>query len=274
MRVVGICRFSFPALGGFKRMHDSVAEREAYLYAPDRMELRFRHFETLTLPSIQAQVDQDFTLLIVVGNSFPKPYTDRLHDLTATTSQVKIIRKEPMKHRLAMQLAIKEELGDDTEESLQFRLDDDDAVARSFVRSARWFARNTAKMRRRWKNFAIEYNSGYSVALSGEGIKAEHVYAPFWPCGLAVTFRPGDKKTVMNYAHHKLHTRMPTMIHPIPDMYLRAKHADNDSEAKFKTGVLHPLTDAQQKMFRDHFNVDEDHVKRVFSAPAVPLDTG
>ena len=34
MRVIGICRFSYPALGGFKRMHETVEEREAYLYAP------------------------------------------------------------------------------------------------------------------------------------------------------------------------------------------------------------------------------------------------
>ena len=274
MRVLGICRFSYPALGGFKRMHDSVADREAYLYAPERMELRFRHFETLTLASIAKQSDPNFTFLIVVGDSLPKAYSERLNDITAHIPQIKIVRKEPMKQRLAMQLAIKEELGEETDENIQFRLDDDDAVALSFVRSSRWFARNTAKMRRKWKNFAIEYNSGYSVSLSDQGIKAEHVYSPFWACGLAVVFRPGDPKTVMNYAHHRLHTHMPTMIHPLPDMYLRAKHDDNDSEANYKTGVLEPLSENQRAFFRTQFNVDEDHVKRVFCAPAAPLGTG
>ena len=83
MRVIGICRFSYPALGGFKRMHDTVKEREAYLYAPARMELRFRHFECLTLPSIAAQQNPDFTFLVMIGQNMPKPYLDRLHGLTA-----------------------------------------------------------------------------------------------------------------------------------------------------------------------------------------------
>ncbi|MFK7939839.1 MAG: glycosyltransferase [Roseovarius sp.] len=271
MRVVGICRFSYPALGGFKRMHDTIAAREAYLYAAPRMDLRFRHFETLTLPSIRAQKDPDFTFLVLVGDSLPKPYLERLHDITANVPQIKIIAKEPMKHRLAMQIAIKEELGDDKEESIQFRLDDDDAVAINFVRSTRWFGRHTAPMRKRWKNMAFEYNTGFSVSLSADGIKAEEVQSPFWACGLAVLFKPGDRKTVMNYAHHRLHTHMPTMINPHPYMYLRSKHEDNDSEAAYKTGVLKPLDAAQRTLLKARFDVDEEHVKRVFGAPAVPL---
>lgn len=273
MKIVGICRFSYPALGGFKRMHDSVAEREAYLYAADRMELRFRHFEALTLPSIRAQKEQRFTFLVLVGDSLPKMYRDRLHDITADIPQIKIIAREPMKHRTAMQIAIKEELGEDKEESIQFRLDDDDAVSLQFIRSARWFARHTGPMRKNWKNIAFEFSKGYSVMLSKDGILAEEVQSSFWACGLAVLFRPGDRKTVMNYAHHKLHTHMPTMINPHPHMYLRAKHDDNDSAANYKSGTFKPLTDAQRALFQQSFNVDEAHVKQLFSRPIAPLGT-
>lgn len=273
MRVIGICRFSYPAMGGFKRMHDSIPEREAYLYDPARMELRFRHFETLTLPSIAAQKDPDFTFLVLVGDSLPQQHLSRLRDITAGIPQVRIVASEPMKHRLAMQIAIKEELGDDTEESIQFRLDDDDAVAVSFVRSIRWFARHTAPMRKRWKNMAFEYNSGYSVQLSASGIEAEKVQSPFWACGLAVLFRPGDPKTVMNYAHHKLHRQMPMMINPHPDMYLRAKHDDNDSAESYDPGPLRPLDETRRAFFKSQFNVDEAHVKSVFSAPAASRGT-
>lgn len=272
MKVIGICRFSYPALGGFKRMHDSIAEREAYLYAPERMALRFAHFETLTLPSIRAQKEPRFTFLILVGESLPKPWRDKLYDITADIPQVKIIAKEPMKHRPAMQSAIKEELGEDTEENIQFRLDDDDAVSVDFVRSTRWFAKHTAPMRKRWANMAFEYNTGYSVRLSEQGITAEELQSPFWACGLAVLFRPGDRKTVMNYAHHKLHTHMPTMINPHPHMYLRAKHDDNDSAAAYKTGTLTPIDEAQRAYFKAKFNVDEAHVQRVFSDPDLPHD--
>ena len=272
LKILGICRFSYPALGGFRRMHDSVAEREAYLYQSRRMELRFRHFETLTLPSIKAQQDPRFTFLILVGESLPKSHMERLRDVTADIPQVRIVAKPPMRHRLAAQQALKEELGDDAIESIQWRLDDDDAVAVSFTRSIRWFAKHTAPMGKSWKNIAFEYNTGYSVTLSANGIVAEEVQSPFWACGLAVLFRPGDPRTVMNYPHHKLHTRMPTFINPMPAMYLRSKHDDNDSAEAYKTGRLSPLTEDQRKLFRDRFNVDEDRVKHAFSAPLPLLD--
>ena len=272
MRVIGICRFSYPAEGGFKRMHDSLAAREAYLYAPERMELRFRHFECLTLPSIAAQQHRDFTFLIVVGESLPEAYRARLHDLTATVPQIRIVAQPPMRHRTAMQRAIKQELGEDDTDSIQFRLDDDDAVSVGFIRSLRWFEKTTRSMRRKWRNVAFEYNRGYAVQLSSRGIAAEEVQTPFWACGLAVLFRPGDPRTVMNYGHHKLHHDMPMISNPGPRMYLRAIHADNDSGAKYKTRGLQPLGAADRAVLRDQFNVDEDRVKAVFSAPPARVD--
>ncbi|MCP3879258.1 MAG: hypothetical protein GY701_12850, partial [Sulfitobacter sp.] len=50
MQVLGLCRFSYPALGGFQVGHDSTADRIAYLYDPARLEERFRLFETVALP--------------------------------------------------------------------------------------------------------------------------------------------------------------------------------------------------------------------------------
>ncbi|MEI4231321.1 glycosyltransferase [Roseovarius sp. D22-M7] len=270
MRVIGICRFSYPAEGGFKRMHDSLAAREAYLYAPERMELRFRHFECLTLPSIAAQQNGDFTFLIVVGESLPEAYRARLHDLTAHVPQIRIVTQPPMRHRTAMQRGIKDELGEDATESIQFRLDDDDAVSVGFVRSLRWFEKTSRPMRRKWRNVAFEYNRGFAVQLSAEGIAAEEVQTPFWACGLAVLFRPGDPRTVMNYGHHKLHHEMPMISNPGPRMYLRALHGDNDSGARDVSRGLQPLGAAERDLFREQFNVDEDRVKAVFSAPRAP----
>lgn len=273
MRIIGICRFSYPALGGFKRMHETVEEREAYLYAPDRMALRFRHFENLTLPSVAAQKDQDFTFLVLIGDSLPKPYLERLHDVTAGIPQIRIVKREPMRHRLAMQHAIKAELGLDEPDSFQFRLDDDDAIAVQFISGLRWFARHTEKMRKNWENMAVEYSSGFTVRLSETGIEARNDQAGFLACGLAAWFRAGHPKTVMNYAHHKLHHTMPTFIHPKAQMYLRSKHDDNDSAARIKADNLKPLSASERDWFKTRFNVDEDLVKAAFSDPIAFHDT-
>lgn len=273
MRVIGLCRFSYPALGGFKRMHDTVKDREAYLYQPERMNLRFNHFESLTLPSITAQKDPRFTFLIVIGPRMPKPYLDRLHDITAAVEQVKIVEMEPIKHRYAMQAAIKEELGEDTEESLQFRLDDDDAVGLNFVRLIRRMARQAGNLRKPWKNMVFEFSKGYEASLSSDGIHLREVQIPYLACGLAALFKPGAKKTIMNFGHHKLHETMPTLIDPEPPMYIRAVHDDNDSKASDRKDRPAPATPEQLALLRERFNVDAAHVKSVFGDQAVLRDT-
>lgn len=273
MRVLGICRFSYPAVGGFRRMHNTIAAREAYLYAPERMEIRFRHFEALTLPSITAQKDGNFTFLMVIGENMPKPYRDRLHDLTAGCRQIRIVTKEPMRHRIALQEVIRAELGEDDAGSIQFRLDDDDAVSRGFVKSLRRDADLCLRVHQTSQRMAIEYNNGFSAMLSADGIVAEQVYSTFWACGLGVVFRPGDPMTIMNFAHHKLHHSMPLIIRPESAMYIRAKHEDNDSRQKYRLHLPEPLTETRRALFKRWFNVDEDHVRKIFSSPVGPPGT-
>jgi len=273
MRVIGICRFSYPGHGGFRRMHDTLEDREAYLYDDARLELRFRHFEALTLPSISAQTNPDFTFLIVTGERMPKKWMDRLRDITALVPQAKIVTSPPLKHRLAMQLAIQNELDDSEESSLQFRLDDDDAVGVDFVAQSLFALRRTGRFRRESPRMVFEFNSGYSVALSGQGMLVRAEKTGFLSCGLAVLFPPGDGKTIMNFGHHKLHHSMPAIIQPKVPMYLRSKHGDNDSGKKFEPTGLVEMTDAQRALFIERFNVDETRVKSIFNAPLAPLGT-
>ncbi|MEM9499239.1 MAG: glycosyltransferase [Pseudomonadota bacterium] len=266
MHVIGICRFSYPALGGFKRMHDTVEDREAYLYAPERMALRFRHFETLTLPSVAAQTDKRFRFLVLTGTRMPDIYRERLHALCAPVAQIRIVSAEPHRHRSITQEVIQSELGETEEESLQFRLDDDDAVATDFVRSIRRTARQARRLRATWRNLVIEYSAGYAVQLTPGGIMAKRIQGQFYACGLAVLFRPGDPKTVMNYGHHKMHHQMPTLIDPTTEMYLRAVHTDNDSKAGSDRTNLAPLDADTRALFKTRFNVDEAAVTASFTA--------
>ena len=270
MRVIGVCRFSYPALGGFKRTHDTVTAREAYLYDSARLTLRFRHFESLTLPSIKAQSDGDFTFLVVTGETLPEPWRARLRDLAAGVPQMRVVEMPPARHRSAMHEAVKAALGADETPSIQFRLDDDDAVSVGFVRGLRRYARTTRQMRRRARYFALDYNHGHTVRLSAHGIASEEARAHLWACGLAVMFRPDDPRTIMSFGHHRLHHVMPTLIDPSPDMYLRALHDDNDSGEAPAPAGLSPLDAARRRLFRERFNVDEDRVKALFAGPPAP----
>ena len=80
MQVIGLCRFSYPALGGFQVEHETVEDRIAFLYAEHRLEERFRLMETVALPCIRHQTDPDFELIIVIGDQLPARHRRRLHE--------------------------------------------------------------------------------------------------------------------------------------------------------------------------------------------------
>ena len=80
MQVIGFCRFSYPAEGGFQVEHGSIRDRMAYLYAPARMEERLRHFECICLPGLKGQTDPDFTLVVMTGPDLPEPWLSLLRE--------------------------------------------------------------------------------------------------------------------------------------------------------------------------------------------------
>jgi len=254
-------------------MHDTIEEREAYLYNDRRMAIRFRHFEALTLPSLAAQTNPEFTLLVVIGEHMPKPWRDRLHDVTAHLPQIKITPIPPMKHRLALQVAILNELEGYTGDSLQFRLDDDDAVGVDFIQQSLFALRRSQRFRKVSDHMVFEFNNGFSVALTEDSLLVQPEFSGFLSCGLSVLFPEGSEKTIMNYGHHKLHHVMPAVIQPELPMYLRAKHDDNDSGAKFEPQGLAPMTEAQAALIKARFNVSEEAISAVCAALLVPRDT-
>jgi len=266
MQVIGICRFSYLGVGGFQVEHDTLEDRAAFLYDPARMEERFRTFETLTLPPLRAQTDPDFTLLIVTGDSLPAPYMARLRALVADLPQAVIQARPPDKHRQAMQTAINAVRRFDNEPCLQFRMDDDDAVACTYVERLREAAHDLRKLGRRHRHIAIDFNQGYIVGAGAEGLSATPTQRPFTTAALALMFKPSVKLTVMNFAHEKLPRMMPTVTFTGEDMLLRGHNAYNDSRQKagIKPIDLTPLDPAQEALFRQVFNVDADHVRRVY----------
>jgi putative rhamnosyltransferase len=268
MQVIGLCRFSWPCIGGFQVEHDSLQQRIDYLYDPARLEERFRTFETIMLPPLKAQNDPDFTLLIVIGETLPKPWLDRLHDLVSDMPQVVIQALAPDRHRPAMQAAINSVRRFDNEPCLQFRMDDDDAVACSFVRDLREAAQDVRKLSRRFPFLAIDFNKGFIATAGPEGLRAVPTTDPYTTAALALMLKPKEKRTIMNFAHEKMQRMMPTVTFTGKDMLVRGYNGFNDSRQKHwvKPAKLQPLTAKEEDHFRSNFNIDADHVRRVFSA--------
>lgn len=267
MRCVGICRFSYAGHGGFKVGHDSFDDLKSFLYAPARMEERFRLFEAITLPSVAQQTDPDFTFLIVTGNSLPQHYLDRLHTLTAGIPQCVIRQYPPRPHRRVMRNALYDWRGKTEEAHLQFRLDDDDAMALSFVEDFRQVAQDIAPIRARHPAVAVDFNRGFVYTADAEGVKLWPYAYAYSAIALGIVVQPGSDITIMSQGHQNLWKEMPTVTFTDRDMMMRGHNDFNDSRLTGKKNVFdyQPMTAGRAQNIRETFGVDDDFVREVFS---------
>lgn len=269
MQVIGICRFSYPAVGGFQVEHETIEDRMAYLYAPERMNARFTLFEAFTLPCLRAQTDPDFIFVIVVGDSLPDTYLERLKHLIADIPQIKLQKHASGPHRSVMKNAIDAVRVSSKEPCLQFRLDDDDAFAVSFIETLRAKAALARPLLREVRSIALDFNQGYIARPTAKGIEAAPVTAAYWSPALALMISSRADTSVMNFSHHKLWQRMPTVTFPGTDMMLRGMNDFNDSRQKpaAKPAKMTLLTPKQEDYFRWTYNIDADAVREMTSRP-------
>lgn len=247
MQVIGLCRFSYPAIGGFQVEHDTVEARRRYLYATDRLDERFRLFETFTLPSLRAQTDGAFEFLIVIGDCLPTEAKDRLHDLTSGMPQVRIITRAPDEHRTVMKSVLNGARRDPSVPCLQFRLDDDDAVAIDFVERLRGSVQDCAGLINANPCAAIDFNNGYMAALTSRGLEVMQMYRSLMTAGLAMYVEGGCDLTIMNFAHQRLGRFMPVVTYPDTPMWIRTLNGYNDSPKARKGKLDLQAPDAEQR---------------------------
>jgi hypothetical protein len=268
MRTVGLCRFSYAGEGGFKVGHDDFTSLEGFLYGAERMEERFRLFEAITLPSVANQTDPDFTFLIVTGDGFPTPYLDRLTNLVKNIPQCVIRQYPPRPHRRIMSKAINDWRGAPDEPSLQFRLDDDDAMALSFVEKFKQAASDLTVICARHSSVAVDFNQGYVYTAGADGVKLWAYHYPYSAIALGMIVQAGSDDTIMNHGHQNLWKTMPTMTFTGDDMMMRGHNDFNDSRLKGKGNVFdyQTMNDAQARHIYETFGVDDANVRAIFSA--------
>ncbi|MGJ8617554.1 MAG: putative rhamnosyl transferase [Sulfitobacter sp.] len=267
MQAIGLCRFSYPAIGGFQVEHDSIQDRIAYLYSERRLEERFRLFETIALPCLKAQTDPDFSLIIVIGDQLPTYHIARLESLIADCPQALIHKEPPRNQREVMKEILNEARLNPSEPCLQFRFDDDDAVAVDFIEKLRKATQDCAPLLRQYKTVAFEWSVGYVAEFGSGGIQAVETFRPFYTAALGMWVKGNNPLTIMNYAHEKIPRFMPAVSFSDTPMWVRSHNSSNDSrQNQAREMSVAPLTTEQEEMFRDRFAIDIDHVRRVFSA--------
>ena len=210
MQIIGLCRFSYPAIGGFQVGHETIEERMDYLWAHDRIEERFRLLETMALPCLRAQTDEDFDLLILIGDQFPKQHRDRLREA----------------------------------------------------------AKDARPLTKKHKTVGLDWNQGYIAEVGAKGISATQIYRAFYVSALGMHIQGDCAMTIHNFMHERIPQFMPCVTYSDHDMFVRTHNGYNDSrQKKVKDWPGEPLPPKQERLFRNRFAVDVDHVKQVFSAP-------
>jgi hypothetical protein len=267
MRTVGICRFSYAGEGGFKVGHRDHAALGAFLYDPVRMEERLRLFEAITLPSVRGQSDPEFTFLIVTGTGLPLRYLARLQGLVAEIPQCVIVQYPPGPHRRVMKRALNDWRGAADAPCLQFRLDDDDAMALSFVKRFKQTARDLAAITARHSSVAVDFNQGYVFTADAKGVRLWAYHYPYSAIALGMIVQAGSDDTIMSHGHQNLWKTMPTMTFTGEDMMMRGHNDFNDSRLKGKKNVFdyQPMDVSQAAHIRATFGIDDDQVRAVFS---------
>ena len=230
------------------------------------MDERFRHFETICLPGLKAQTDPDFTFLILVGSSLPAALRARLEALVADFPQARVVARPPAPHRAVCQEVINE-ARDMAVPCLQFRHDDDDAVAVDFVATLREAARDVTSLLGKHRLVGFDWNRGFIARPDAEGILAEETVTPFWGVAQAMAVQPGVRQTIMNFGHNKILRFMPTVTFTARPMYVRGHNDHNDSRQKTHViPVELPRLDAAgEALFRARFAIDADQVRRIFA---------
>ncbi len=267
MQVIGLCRFSYLAIGGFQVDFEDMEAKKAYLYDPVRMEERFRTLETITLPSIRAQTDRDFTFLIVSGHAMPGHYKRRLAQLVADIPQAVLHYYSPMKHRIIMRKAINAVRRFDDQPCLQFRLDDDDAVGVDFIARLRSEAGHVRGLLDGRRYLALDFNRGFLVQPGPEGLRVVEHIQPYVTSALALMVAPGEKQTIMNFTHNKVAEVMPTVTFTDEDMLLRGLNAYNDSRQKpgIKAPKMHLLDEEGEAYFRARYGIDNAAIRAAWT---------
>lgn len=264
MKVIGLCRFSYPAIGGFQVEHDSLEARMAYLYSAARMEERFRLFENITLPSLRAQSDADFTFVILIGDTLPAPYEARLRDLVAGLNGAEVVSRPSGQHRPIMKEVLNSARHDRSAPCLQFRLDDDDAVAIDFIANLREAARDCAPLLKKHKSVAFDFNHGFLVEPHNSGLWSAEVVRPLFTAALAMYVRGDNPQSIMNFSHNKLSRFMPTVTLTQRAMFVRSHNQTNDSrQGRNRPEKLEPVTQEHRQILESCFAIGSREINQL-----------
>lgn len=235
LQVLGLCRWSYPSqTGAFNNTGESLEALQRELYAEARMKVRLFFLEHLVLPSLRVQSDPDFTLVLMMGEHLPERWRGQILELIADVEQVKpVFLPEGQNHMEACTALMRAHRDPSADVVVEFRLDDDDAVARDFVEQLRGLYRQLRPIYKANKRVAVDFCRGFLLRCEDDGRVNYHpVEARLWTPALALYLPPDHPRSLLNYPHMRTWRNMPVLSLNKKPMFVRGAHGGNDSAIK------------------------------------------
>ena len=232
MKVVFQTRFSFFGQSGWK---SQAAADPELLFAPERLDARLRYFEMVTLPSLVAQTDLDFTHMVLSSTLMPAAHQVRLRELVKDTlggNRARVMFRPEGSAGQFIRSAVHRLYGAET--VAQVVLDDDDAVSNDFVAALRAYGGPAYDNPHGQEDYVfVSFPRGYTIGIENDKLAwLEHRYVPYTNLGLALIGPGLTKRNPFMTSHKKIGLRHPSvMVTNLRPYYLRAVHGHNDSNA-------------------------------------------
>lgn len=228
--IVGHIRFSFYGVTDTRERPDDTGEALARLYDETRMARRFHLFENLTLPSLRAQTDKDFQLVVMSSDVMPERFKSRLSALMAgfpgAVVDYSLYQRSDKAFRPHMQASFGP---NQTGTAVHFRLDDDDALGRTFIADLRRISQTLPP------STHITFPRGlilFPASLdSPEGAVMEELRY-LTAIGLSVVGSAAFPKNPFQMMHGNVWGRWPTVSWPRCHAFIRTQHFTNDTLAR------------------------------------------
>lgn len=230
IKMTGVIRFSVLTPDYYARRFPDQKDAAAHLFSPERMELRFRLFEKLCLPSLARQTDQDFRFVVLTSDQMPRDQLWRLEDLLSPMENSRLMVAAPDVHYQLLKAAYDSVPEEGESHFIRFRLDDDDAVDMNFVQRTKAYAQSMIPMQGAETPFIISYNRGFY--LKGRGADAEFFdtceRAPL-SVGTSLVGPKGHPMNPYRYNHRRFAQYFNTFSDISAPCFLRTIHGDNKS---------------------------------------------
>lgn len=265
LKLVGLLRFSVLTPTYYSERFDSLEEIAAHLFSPERMELRFRLFERLSLPSLLRQSDADFDMVILTAETLPEVYLQRLADLLEPHDHLHLLPVGTGNHYQLLKQGYDLVPTEGFSHRALFRLDDDDALDGEFIARTRRLSTSLLAMQTDAAPFVIAYNRGFYLDLTEPD--APQVIdtcerAPL-SAGTTLVAPVGSPMNPYRYNHRKFAQYFNTYSDISAPGFIRTIHGDNKSDPA-KLGLTHRASEKRlDKALTQHFGMTLSELKAI-----------